>query len=991
MVRFGFVFLLFFLPFALPAQVLRLNPDSRFENFNGQNHFISREIASLTIDKYGYIWTTSNGVQRFDGSRTIEYSSFDQTKGGLRSNYSGVAIDSSGRVWVTSAGLCYYDNASGKFIYAKADAKHNFADVNALFIQKNYVWFVCEYGLAKLNLQSLKISFTSLTNVNDPLYTYPLDENTLLISSREKVYVYNIKKDTYTSNTLIYNHSLLKIFSVTKSSATIFLGTNYGLFTFKNLNDISRVSTGPDVLLNDLLFLPQDKEKKYLFLATEGKGLMVYNTILKKVEFTYLHNENNPYSLPDNIVERLFADKMGRLWLCTDFGISMLDVFNQQLKMRFINRNTTDELGINKIAPDKYDSTKVWMSSYNQGMICVNWKTKETEKIFNVNPETLQIYDFVQLSKNKWLLATQKKIMEWDPQSGILSEKELPVPDSIRLVCNIRRLIPADINTCFITTNKGLFKYDLVTRKIDAVSINTSKKAANELKYILLNGFDDHGVLWIASRDGLFSYDIAKNATAFYRGKGEKGYYFFFSITKAANDRIICATGEGINVFDKKTKSFRIINRIADLNKPGCESVISINNTVWIGSVIGILNYNLNTNRSARAEHETSMMQVFPSSAFTVIGGDIVFGFRNGYAWFTSGLKNDFVPSDPILEDISVNNQMVFQHYAVQKAGSEPVFSHSNNSVNIAFTSFLYTDPSHINFRYRLKGADANWQYTEDRRSANYAQLAPGNYTFYVQCGNANGIWNKHIASFSFMIQPPYWETWWFRTLVAIVIALVLYKLHLNRIKNILAIEKIREKIASDFHDDIGSALSSISIFSEVADKQLKQQLPHEQTREIIGRISLYSRAMLEAMDDIIWAVNPQNDQFNDLAVRMREFAIPLLEARNINFEISIQPDLLNTRVKMEARKNIFLIFKECINNILKHACCSTMKVTVIKLDNQLELTICDNGKGFDINVPNNRNGLKSIRKRAEEINGILQITTGQGKGTVTRLLVNII
>jgi signal transduction histidine kinase len=227
--------------------------------------------------------------------------------------------------------------------------------------------------------------------------------------------------------------------------------------------------------------------------------------------------------------------------------------------------------------------------------------------------------------------------------------------------------------------------------------------------------------------------------------------------------------------------------------------------------------------------------------------------------------------------------------------------------------------------------------------------------------------------------------------LAILAIAACLYILYNYRIKNILAIERIRERIASDFHDDIGSALSSISIFSEVADKQLQQKMPPEKTREIISHISFHSRAMLDAMDDIVWAVNPQNDHINDLAVRMREFAIPLLEARGINFVIDIQEDLLNTRITMEERKNVFMIFKECINNILKHADCSEMTVLVSKLGSQLELVISDNGKGFDADLPHNRNGLKNMRNRAAEIKGTIAVNTQPDGGTTIRLLFNII
>jgi ligand-binding sensor domain-containing protein len=993
MIKFRFVLLLLLLSLDLPAQVFTPNPDWRFENFNSQNHFISRGVADIAMDKHGYIWTCSDGVQRFDGYKTIDFNSFDQSKSGLKGNYTSIKADNNGKIWICSNGICYYDDASGKFVYIKSDPRHPITGVNSYCLQKNYLWFICDYGLAKLNLKTLKISYTSLNNITDPLCSYLIDENTLFISSREKVYTYNIKNDTFSTNTLIYNNLLIKIFSINKNGNEILLGTNYGLFSFNNLKDLNPVCNEiRDVLINDMIFLPADKEKKYLFLASEGKGIIVYNTILKKTELAYVHDDNNPYSVPSNIITRFYADKTGRLWLSTTFGISMLDIYNQQLKMRFLNKSNTDELGINKIARDKYDSTKVWMASYNKGLICVDWETKKIEKILNANPGTQKIYDFAQLSKKKWLIATQKEIVEWDEQLGILSRKKLPIPDSLALVCNIRGIIMADASTYYITTNNGLFKYDLVAHKINIASDNNmADKSDNRLKYILLNGFCDKGILWIASRDGLFSYNTQTHKTIVYRGKGNKPDYFFFGICNAVNDQIVCAAGSGITIFNKQTKSFKVVNTIANLLNPACESVVSINNMVWIGSEVGILNYNLNTHNSSRAEHETSMMQIFPSSPFTIVDNDIVFGFENGYAYFTHDLKNNLAPSDPVIERVYVNNQPVLRHFMEKEKAGDLVFKHSDNSINIAFTSFLYSDPDHINFRYKLNGADSRWQYTDDQRSANYAQLPPGNYTFYVQCGNKNGIWNKHLASFSFIINPPYWAAWWFRVLVVLVIAFILYRLYMYKIKHILAIERIRERIASDFHDDIGSALSSISIFSEVADNQLKQHLPPEKTREIISHISFHSRAMLDAMDDIIWAVNPQNDHFNDLAVRMREFAIPLFEARNIRFDISIQEDILNARIKMEARKNIFMIFKECINNILKHANCTAMKVSVNKLNNQLELIISDNGKGFDINAKNNRNGMKNMRKRAAEINGTIQVTTQPGNGTVTRLLVNII
>lgn len=982
--------LLALFPFYLLAQAFTPNPDWRFENFNSQNHFISNEIPGLAVDKRGYVWTSTGGLQRFDGYKTVEFNSANHEPGALRSNSTDITADRNGRVWINSSGLCYYDDASGKFIYVQSDAKHPITTSQGFCFQKNNLWFICDYGLAKVNLETLKISFTSLTHVDNSLGTYLIDDNTLLISSREKVYTYNIQKNTWSANTLTYNHALVKIFTVVTNGTTVFLGTDNGLFTFRNLKDFSPASNDTKgVSISDLLFLPQDKEKKHLFLATDG-GLVLYNTYLKKVEFTFVHDDRNPFSLASNIVNKLFADKKGRLWIGTGSGISMFDAENQQWKTRYLNKTSTDDLNISKIAGDKYDSAKVWMSSYTRGMILMNWKTKNIERRYNTDPQTRKIYDFVQLSKNRLLLATQKEIIEWDTQGGILRQKKLPVPDSLALVYNIRRIIRTDVNTCFITTNKGLFKYNLVSHQISIASQNNkSEKTEDLLKYDLLNGFYDKGTLWIASRGGLFSYNVSTQATVIYRGQGGISDYYLFDVSNAPDNQVVCAAGDGLAIFNKQTKSFKIINSIADSYKPDCPSIISVNNMVWITTEAGILNYDLATGRSARAEHTTASMQIFPGSPYTLINNQIVVGFRNGYAYFTPDVKNSLMPTDPVIENVYVNNRPVLQGRASQTSNARFVFDHSSNSINIAFTAFLYTDPNDVNFRYRLKGADPAWQNIRDQRSANYAQLPPGSYTFYVQSGNKSGVWNHAPASFSFLIQPPYWETWWFRMLVVLAVALGLYQVYLYKIKNIKAIEKLRQNIASDFHDDLGSTLSSISIFSQVARQKAETDI--NTTKNMVDDIGIRARAMINSMNDMVWTIKPENDNLYRLMQRMEEFSYPLAEAKEIELEFLMDPDLYDIRTDMLKRKNLYLIFKEAFNNAVKYSKADNIEVSFkFKQKRQLTMQIMDDGSGFVYETRMAGNGLGNMEKRAAEIKGKLKITTAIGAGTTINLVCKI-
>lgn len=978
------------MPLGVWAQVFTPNPDWQFQNYNSQNHFISREIADVAIDKHGYVWVSSSGVQRFDGYRTLDFNTFDDDNGGLKSNTADVIADEIGRIWVGSDGLCFYNDTSGRFNYVGAGARYPLKYAYCFWAQKQCLWLNCAYGLAKVDLQSLKVSFTSLTTVTDALCTRPINDSTLLVSSRQRVYIYNIPKDTYKAYTFIYDHALVKIFTVKNSGNDIFLGTNRGLFMLKNMNEVVLADEQlKDIEISDLFFLPADKQKKYLFVATQGNGLLVWNTVLKKVEFAYTHDDNNPYSLPSNIVNKCVSDKNGKLWISTAVGLSMLDITNQQWKMRLLKTPLSDEFYINKVAIDKYDSTRVWMLSFTQGMVSVDWKTKRIEKIYNQGLDALKLYDFEQLSKSKWLLVTQKKVIEWDTRLGILTEKKLPVSDSLALVYNIRTIIRADAKTCFLNTNRGLFKYDLPSHAITVAAQNNKSKKIEDLQYDLQRGFYDNGILWIASRGGLFSYDIAQNKVIIYRGKGVLDDYFFFDCVTAPYNQVICASGGGITLFNKQTKQFKVINTIAGLNHPDCENVICTGDKVWIKTEPGILNYDLVTHQSVRAELQTPLVQIFPGSPFTFINKDIVIGFRNGYAYFSPDLKNILMPSDPVIEKIYVNNQPLLKDHDDQTGKQRSVFRYFDNSINIAFTAFLYSDPDHINFRYKLKGADPDWQYTHDERGANYAQLKPGDYTFYVQSGNKNGVWNNSPAVFSFVIEPPYWATWWFRLAIVVGIAFVLYRLYLYQIKHIKAIVSIRESIAADFHDDLGSTLSSISIFSQVAMQKAETDLPAAQT--MVADIGMRARAMIHSMNDMVWAIKPENDNLYRLMQRMEEFSYPVAEAKDVQIVFLMDKSLFDIKTDMLRRKNLFLIFKEAFNNAIKYSGANKIEVRFdIKQKKTLVMCVTDNGSGFDLGQIKRGNGLGNMQKRATEIKGTLKVVTSPGAGTSINIFCRI-
>jgi signal transduction histidine kinase len=211
-----------------------------------------------------------------------------------------------------------------------------------------------------------------------------------------------------------------------------------------------------------------------------------------------------------------------------------------------------------------------------------------------------------------------------------------------------------------------------------------------------------------------------------------------------------------------------------------------------------------------------------------------------------------------------------------------------------------------------------------------------------------------------------------------LILSLFVYKNY--RTRQELKLQSLRNKIASDLHDDIGSTLTSISFFSQMAQAQSKEVIP---ALETIGESS---RRMLDAMADIVWSINPENDEFERVIMRMRGFAFDLLGASNIDFEFDADEEVEKIKLPMEARKNLYLIFKEATNNMVKYAEADKAMFALKGEKDKLTMMIQDNGKGFDTSKESYGNGLKNMKKRAVEMRAQLWIDSMPGEGTTIKL-----
>jgi signal transduction histidine kinase len=309
------------------------------------------------------------------------------------------------------------------------------------------------------------------------------------------------------------------------------------------------------------------------------------------------------------------------------------------------------------------------------------------------------------------------------------------------------------------------------------------------------------------------------------------------------------------------------------------------------------------------------------------------------------------------------------------------------NFISFQFSSLCFSNPESVAFEYMLEGIENKWHSTNSNDFISFTQLPYGTYTFRLRA-RQNGSTSEYTeTSQNFSILAPYYRRAWFISLI-MAAALALAALYIrSRIKQKRYMEKIRNKIARDLHDDIGSALGSISFYSETAIKNLHAQKTGEAS-SILQKMGSTSREMIENMHDIVWTVNPSNDDVNKLIERIHSFAKDVCSSNHIKLLFDVSKLHLQKNLSMDVRKNIYLILKEAIYNSVKYSSATELSIRLATENGKHILEISDNGIGFDpTEIKTSGNGLKNLHSRAHEIKGEISITSTKGLGTSIKLI----
>ncbi|HYO92603.1 MAG TPA: triple tyrosine motif-containing protein, partial [Pyrinomonadaceae bacterium] len=321
------------------------------------------------------------------------------------------------------------------------------------------------------------------------------------------------------------------------------------------------------------------------------------------------------------------------------------------------------------------------------------------------------------------------------------------------------------------------------------------------------------------------------------------------------------------------------------------------------------------------------------------------------------------------------------------------VLDPNQNRIQIDFLSVDFSAGGSVRYQYMLEGADNEWSAPISQRTVNFANLRHGSYTFMVRAINSDGAVSERVARLSFMILPPVWQRWWFVALVSLASALVIYFIYRYRVRRLIELERVRTRIATDLHDDIGASLSRMAILSEVVKRQTEPN--GGKSAAMLTEIADSARGLVDSMSDIVWSIDPRRDDLRNVVQRVRQFASDVLEPRGIEWDFSVPDELNRLRLDPEQRRHLYLIFKEAINNISRHADASRVLLSIAFDSRSLLCEIRDDGRGFTpkpaAELPANGrggHGLPNMQSRAREIGGQLSVVSKPGGGTQLKLTV---
>lgn len=986
-------------------------------------------ITAIVKDKLGFLWVgTVNGLNRFDGRSFKVFRHDAKNSNSIPNNYIlSLSLAPDGWLWVsTDSGLCKLDpiwlDVKHLKLPENEDTIWNDAVTPVVFDSKGMAWTTTQLAIYQINPKNGKLLYTYNTKQNLIGYFRTIidpDDRLWLINSGLRRFdtVTKTLKEFKGANPREEFHKASTLSIVRDYAGQFWAGTWYaGIYKYiPELDDFVKYPT-PTTLAYTLLLDSTASGRQFFWVGGGDHGLGYYFPDTKEL-IEFKPDLRDAYTHNNYVARNFYKDPTsGDVWIGTEIGLERYAPSAVRFGRAMIPPdNKMDQFSlVSEVVQDKTDPTgqRYFVGVWGTALFEWNRATGEFKRMKSGKSKSSWggIFGLFQDSKGYLWGCLSGGIGRYNPRTGEWKDYQGFFINNASNNVVWKGMEDSKGNLWFGTNAAGLYRYDpVIDRMVQA--FYRKDMISEDWKAISIVGLseDSKGRLWLAAQgSSLIRFDPATGEAKQFSYPGQFTWHACGAVHVAKSGKIYAAFHETLVELDGEGKLLRRFNADNGLKTSRLFFIVEDKKgQIWLNTEYLLHCFEPESGKFSYYGKADGLFGNTISDGLSMTpNGEIFVGFQNAFNFFDpEKLKKNNVPPPIAITGIRVMNKerelrtRTVMNYDLNMLSMklEDVQQDTFLTLNpgedffeIEFAALNFNQPERNQYAYMLEGFNDEWIYT-DRPVATFTNLYGARYKLRMKAANNDGVWNEQGASLDILVTPPVHKRWWFRLLGlgvigGMVFGFVKYRQHQRE-----RLDRFREGLARDLHDEMGSTLSSIRFFSEFAKQQIGEEKPT--VTPVLHRISDSASSLSESMQDIIWAMKTKNDQLDDLAARMTEFGLRLLEARNMRLVTHINEDFSGKQLKPEQRRNIYLIFKEAVNNAAKYAEATEVELFLALKNGLLVMRIKDNGKGFEtgsLTAGGGGNGLRNMELRASDIGGKVEIVSKPGKGTSVELRVRV-
>jgi len=1023
---------------------------------------LSQNVITCSFqDKTGFLWFgTKDGLNRFDGYQFKVYR-YDPNDPASISDSLITALfeDEKGRIWVgTEKGLNLFDRQRESFerILPEPNNPNSLSQQNIKSItgdNRGVIWILTAKGVDKLELgegiDSLGGRFTHYAHEpnNSPNFDNFLTSQ-ILVDETGVVWVTVGSEIYHLTPDVSEGRYEFKKFRLPEEpehfrgfgrgrNGKVWIAGGKGLFEWDTASRRSVFHPYEPPLFPGSGKLIEDRNGTVWFGSSWG--LIRFEPRENRFEF-FEGNLSAQSGIFEYGINSILEDNRGALW----FGGNGNGLFRYDTRAeRFAHYQKREKLALwtGTSIRSFYETTDGELllgQASTPGILRVNRATGKAEPFLSgkpirtlvgTTPLTKEIpigitYSMLQDKTGALWAGTDRFLLKIDLRQGkaeqFISIDVRPDPRKFPFGNIVYKLFEDRAENLWAATLYGIYRFDPVRNDFTEYPFDpgAEDKAMDSSYPVIYEDLD--GFIWIGTSDGLFKFDPNGGTFKIYRHDSQNPNSLSHNAVRTIapdpfepNVLWLGTSGGGLNRFDKQTDAFSVLTEKNGLPNNVIYGILSDDEgNLWMSTNNGISRFDPRSRTFKNFDKKDGLQDnEFNSCAFfKSTNGELFFGGINGFnAFYPSDVKDNPNPPPVVLTNFQVlNKEVSFREKdsplkQTITETKEITLNYEQRFFSFEFAALDFTEPGKNQYAYQLENFDKEMVKIGTQRRAFYTNIPPGTYTFRVIASNNDGFWNNEGATIKITILPPFWLTWWFVTLMVLLVIGIIFLIVYPRISKLRFEKEIQEafagqlieeqendrkRIAAELHDGIGQSLLIIKnrafLGEKLIHKETGQEQKNESVLEQLDEISGSATEALEQVREIAYYLRPSHLERVGLTSAIGEMIERVADSSEIEFDVKMTA--LDGVFSPQNEINFYRIVQESLNNIIKHSGAALVKIRIVRENDQVELIIEDNGRGFVPETAKEKRrgfGLKGMSERARLLGGTYSIKSSVGEGTI--------